>query len=63
MTDRLNTYIPSFILSAVAEFVGAALLFILICDKKQTQNHETVEYVEGVEPRDQISLMQRQEQL
>ena len=63
MTDRLNTYIPSLILSAVSEFVGAALIFILVCGKKQTQNHETVKSVEDGESRDQLSLMQRQEQL
>ena len=37
MTDRLHTYIPSFILAAVVEFTGAVLLLILVCDKKQKQ--------------------------
>ena len=43
MTDHLHSYIPSFILAAVAEFVAVALLFILICDKKQTHNVHAVE--------------------
>ena len=43
MTDHLHSYIPSFILAAVAEFVAVALLFILICDKKQTPNVYAVE--------------------
>jgi len=46
MTDRLNTYIPSFFLAAIAEFVGAALLLILVCDRKQRQSRELVETVE-----------------
>jgi len=43
MTDRLHSYIPSFILTAVVEFVAAALLLILICNKKQTQNFHSME--------------------
>lgn len=43
MTDRLLSYIPSFILAAVAEFVSAALSLILVFDKKQTQNFHPVE--------------------
>ena len=46
MTDRLNTYITSFFLAAIAEFVGAALLRILVCDRKQRQSRELVETVE-----------------
>lgn len=49
MTDRLHTYIPSFILAAVTEFTGAALLLVLICSKKQTQNCDPSEYGEGVD--------------
>ena len=40
MTDRLHTYVPSFILAAVTEFAAASLLLILICDKKQIHNRE-----------------------
>jgi len=36
MTDRLHSYIPSFVLAAAVLFVAAALLLILVCDKKQT---------------------------
>ena len=43
MTDRLHTYAPSFILAAVTEFVGAALLLILICSKTHIHNHELLE--------------------
>lgn len=43
MTDHLHSYIPSFILAAVAEFVAATLLLILICDKKKTENFHAVE--------------------
>ena len=43
MTDRLNTYIPSFIFCAVVEFVGAAILLILVCDKKQPRNRAAPE--------------------
>lgn len=49
MTDRLGTYVPSFILAAVVEFVAAALLLILVCDKKQTQNRGLEESVDGGE--------------
>ena len=38
MTDRLHTYTPSFILAAVSEFTGAALLLILVCDKKMQKD-------------------------
>ena len=38
MTDRLHTYVPSFILAAVTEFVAASLLLILICGKKHRNN-------------------------
>ena len=47
MTDRLHSYIPSFILAAVAEFVSAALSLILVCDKKQPQNFHPVELRES----------------
>ena len=40
MTDRLHTYVPSFILAAVTEFSAASLLLILICGKKQIHNRE-----------------------
>lgn len=42
MTDHLHSYIPSFILGAVSEFVAAALLLILVFDKKKTQNFHPV---------------------
>ncbi|KAL9954164.1 hypothetical protein ACROYT_G041665 [Oculina patagonica] len=42
MTDRLHTYIPSFILAAVTEYIAALLLLILLCGKKQSQNHEAL---------------------
>lgn len=35
MTDRLKTYTPSFILAAATEFIAAAMLLILFCDKKK----------------------------
>ncbi|KAL9954153.1 hypothetical protein ACROYT_G041654 [Oculina patagonica] len=47
MTDRLHTYTPSFILAAVSEFTGAALLLILVCDKKKMQKHDLLESGEG----------------
>ena len=40
MTDRLHTYVPSFIMAAVTEFAAASLLLILICGKKQIPNRE-----------------------
>lgn len=43
MTDHLHSYIPSFILAAVVAYVAAALLLILIFNKKQTQDFETVD--------------------
>ena len=43
MTDRLHTYVPSFILAAVTEFVAALLLLILICSKKHRSNPEPKE--------------------
>ena len=42
-TDRLHTYVPSFILAAVTEFAAAALLLILICSKKHRNNPEPKE--------------------
>lgn len=48
MTDRLHTYMPSFILAAVSEFTGAALLLILVCDKKKMQKHDLLESGEDV---------------
>ena len=35
IADRLNTYKPSFILCAVAEFVGAVILLFVICGHRQ----------------------------
>ena len=43
MTDHLHSYIPSFILGAVVAYTAAALLLILLCNKKQTQRFEAVE--------------------
>ena len=37
MTDRLHSYIPSLIFSAVTIFAAAALLLILVCDRNSTQ--------------------------
>ena len=35
IADRLNTYKPSFILCAVAEFVAAVILLFVICGHRQ----------------------------
>lgn len=43
MTDRLHTYVPSFILAAVTELLAASLLLILICSKKRRHNPEPKE--------------------
>ena len=43
MTDHLHSYIPSFILGAVVAYTAAALLLILLCNRKQTHNFEAVE--------------------
>lgn len=43
MTDRLHTYVPSFILAAVTEFAAASLLLILICRKKHIHGCESLE--------------------
>ena len=43
MTDRLHTYVPSFILAAATEFAAASLLLILICGKKQRNHREPKE--------------------
>ena len=40
MTDRLHTYVPSFILAAATEFAAASLLLILVCSKKHLHNPE-----------------------
>ena len=42
MTDRLNTYKPSFILSAAVEFVGAVILLCVICDHRQRLHKQPV---------------------
>ena len=42
MTDRLHTYVPSFILAAVTEFTAASLLLILICSKKHIPDCESL---------------------
>ena len=48
MTDRLHSYIPSLIFSAVTIFAVAALLLILVCDRKSTQP-ETLHYNDSEE--------------
>lgn len=48
MTDRLHSYIPSLIFSAVTIFAAAALLLILVCDRKSTQP-ETLHCIDSEE--------------
>ncbi|XP_068730762.1 monocarboxylate transporter 10-like [Montipora capricornis] len=55
MTDRLNTYIPSFIFAAAVEFVGAAMILFLICDKKRDL-HNHAEFEETRLPDEQFEL-------
>ena len=43
MADRLNTYVPSFILCAVVEFLAASLLFLIICGKETSRSRWPVD--------------------
>ena len=55
MTDRLNTYIPSFIFAAAVEFVGAAMILFLTCDKKRDL-HKHAEFEETRLPDEHFEL-------
>lgn len=57
MTDHLHSYIPSFILGAVSEFVAAALILILVFDKKKTQNFNLVEDGEDGDPENRGAVL------
>ena len=45
IADRLHTYVPSFIMVAATEYTAAALLLILVCEKK-TQNRNPSKSIE-----------------
>lgn len=47
MADRLNTYVPSFILCAVVEFLAAALLFLIICGKETSRSRWPIDCNQG----------------
>lgn len=48
IADRLNTYVPSFIMVAATEYTAAALLLILVCEKK-TQNYNPSRSIEEMQ--------------
>ena len=45
IADHLHTYVPSFIMAAATEYTAAALLLILVCEKK-AQNYNPSKSIE-----------------
>lgn len=48
ITDHHDTYVPSFIMAAATEYTAAALLVVLVCDTKKTQNCNSSDPLEGM---------------
>ena len=48
ITDHLHTYVPSFIMVAATENTAAALLVVLVCDTKKTQNYDSSDPLQGM---------------